>query len=489
MINKNDLVCGTLIAPSGLQYSKTSILTGIEELFNLKGDPLTFRDQAIEQSQSPEFIQLVDEVAGCIGDEMVASVLRIKEHVIPVLKETVDKVNESFSSGRVLEKTVSGLTVKFNMIDDEFFDSALYPTGRKSEALSYATFQLRAEFPDGMLDSDALTEEQIQPFMVKHPDINRLLFDEAEYRETLQKIHSREWWGEHFSETGEYCDFTKVNSFKLRDLFRVYIVLSKLRSSETLLVPVQHISLDKYNMLINDLWEGMNVYLPILKIMCENYRLDGLVLRNKSTFELVDVPIDGVKIETLRGDCDVLFSKAYGEHLDKQGRSIAEITYNYILHIIENGGRPKVTPMAFVGIGGETYAHLPLEDLLLRNVERYREKLTDLIITVAHNCISRKLESMGVAGIDRKKLDDNFYAVGGYVRGLNIEEFDVTNIVMNSNLGGVLLDHLGLKNASKLLRYTKQAMEGEASKTNAVATAFVKFAVDYLTCENKELED
>lgn len=489
MINKNDLVCGTLIAPNGLHYSKTSILTNLEEMFHLTGDPLSFRDQAVEQSQTPEFISLVDEVAGCIGDELVASVGRIKEHVIPVLKEISEKVNESFSMGRVLEQTVSGLTIQYACVDSPFFDSPLFPTGRKSKGLSFSEYSLRKSFPDDMLEEVSLTPELVNPFVVDHPDINRLLDDHEDYVEAIKNLHSREWWGKHFSETGEYCNFTKVTSFKLNELFRVYIVLSKIRATDELLIPVQHVSLENYKIMINELWEGMNVYLSSLKIMCENYRLDGLVIRNKSKFELVKNVFNGVTVDVLRGDCDVLFSQAYAEHIDTHNSSLAEVVYNYILHSIESGGRPKVSAMAFVGLNsGSWSAQDPLRGLLCKNVEHHRTRLSELINSISRNCLQRKLTEMGVVNPDLSKLHEDLYAAGGNVSGLDVDDFDVTNIVMSSGIGGRLLQLLGFKNAAELLRYTRQELLENKSNTRALSTAYAKFAVNYLTCENKTLE-
>lgn len=489
MLTKADFLCGTLIAPQKIKFSKTSLMSNLEELLHLQGDYSTFTTQAAEQTKDPEFIGLAEEVAQNIADELVQSVLRIKEHVVPVLNQIVRNVVDGFSSGRILEKTISGLNTNFGCLDNPFFDSDLFPTGRKSTVLSYERLQLRGEFPDGMIDDVELTEELISQFVVKHPVITRLFNNpDEDYREAIRFIHSREWWSRHFGENnGEYCQFNKVEYFDLNAIFRVYVVLSRIRASESLLLPVKGVSLERYKTLINDLWEGMNVYLPMLKIMCDHYRKEGLVIRQKSKFELYEGTFDGIKMKVLHGDCDILYSRKYATHIDDNGSSLAEVAYNYILHIIESGGRPNVSALAFVGMNEGTFGeHVPLEALLRSNMAACREKASDLINLNARVLITKKLAEMGIENPDLKPLD-HFYIEGGSINGLNIESLDIHSSIMSSGIGGVLLGLMGYRNAEKLLSFVRHEMESEHGKTKAMARAYAAFAVWYLTRHNEAL--
>lgn len=491
MINKTDLVAGTLLSSQLPTLHKTSIMCQLEELFTLKGDPLSFRDQVVEQSKDPEFIALAEEVAKMIGDELHTSSVRIKEHVIPLLGEIAAKVKETVSINSVLEKTVRHLKIRYSCIEDSFFDSTLYPNGTKGTSLSYATFKLDDKsFPSGMLENTEISQDVLKGFMVNHPDINHLFSDVDDVSEAIHDIHSYDFWAKTFTKNGIDCDFNRVDCFESRKLFRIYIVLSKLRASETLLFPVKNISLEQYKTLINELWEGMNVYLTTYKIVCRNYAQDGLTILKGSEYRLIDAEVDDVKMRLLQGDCHVLYTRNFNNLLDEQNLSLPEIAYNYILHSIKSGGRPQLSPMAFINHTDKRHYTEPTEmsELLRENTRSCSNYLAETVRGVARVVIGRKLTEMGLENPNLETISDSFYCFID-VNNLEAKNVDIDSAIFNSQLGHATLCLIGWKNAAKLLRLVQYEMEDEVPKTKAMARAYAIFAVDYLTRRNEALEE
>lgn len=480
MLRKQDITAGRLLSRARIESGHNCILDSLEETV-YSAVPYTgnFETEVIDHTSEIDSLhtQVVSETTTLLAEKIRASMGYIKDHAVPFTKKVVEKVNTRFNNDDIFSTTVKGTHgLKLCCVDHPFLNSPLYPERQKNVSVDFGVFNAEVL---RKFKLDGVDEEQLSSLAsVNHPDLETF-WQEGNYnvRELMNEVFNINTYldmGIARSVSGEvHIDFKVVKNYELPKLFNMYLLLSKLRASDGV-YGISGVSLDEYRDTVICLWEGFNNYLPMLKVMCNNYRTLGLTL-------LADVEqskhidnVSGFTLLTAKGT--VLYSADFSRLCTEKNSNIHKTTLNYLIHVIDCGGVPKLTPLAFIDSESDENAYWGkgITGLVDANRHLLTNKLSEVIASIYNETLNEYYDehvfdvTKRPEGSFADKYTFTLEALDVTERGASVEQ-----AIMAGSCGVKLLNSLNLKLAAEILSTTCSMLD-TYSREEAVSVALIK---------------
>lgn len=481
MLRKQDITAGRLLSRARIESGSNSILDSLEETV-YSAVPYTndFESEVMAHTCEVDSLhsQVVSETTDQLAEKIRKSMGFIKDHAIPFTKKVIEKVENRFKIDDIFATTVKGTNgLNLNCVDHPFLNSPLYPQRQKNTSVDFGVFNA-----EGLrnFNVEGVDEEHLGSLSkVNHPDLETFWLNEPEQvKELINEVFNINTYldmGIAKSISGEvHIDFKVIKNFDLNRLFRMYLLLSKLRASDDV-YGISGVTLDEYRNTVICLWEGFNNYLPMLKIMCENYRTLGLTLFSDVEQSKYIDKDTGFTLLAAKGT--VLYSAAFARLCSEKRSNIHKVTLNYLIHVIDCGGVPKLTPSAFVENEAteDTYWGKGITDLVQANRQLLTSELASVIADTYNETLNEYFEEHDF-DFDKRK-EEGFYAdkYSFTFEAYSITETDATieKAIMAGSCGPRLLGSLNLSLAAEILSCTCNELE-TCSREEAVSIALTK---------------
>ncbi|ASU03680.1 hypothetical protein JOAD_235 [Erwinia phage vB_EamM_Joad] len=325
MITKNSVILAEPIVlglDKPLVENSSDIVKGLMELsYGAMPYGETYRTEIAEVTADNGHTDVVEHVTTKLAESIREVFSQISTYGIGFARVLANELRNAQSDDHIIDAATSGLAIRFVNLDNDFLVSTLYPAGPKNVQFNYDSIDLsvidRLQFNTDMCGELAKSYIDIQ-----HPDIVRVMKDdECDSEEAFYSIMDVECLRSLFHHQNGRFDFTTVKTYRLALLFKMYVILSKMYSSDDPIKSLVGGTLTDYREYVSLLWNGLSTYLARMKGMVGVLRGRGIALhQNKPVrFNTVkrhfDLTNSTFEFQELHGDVTVFYTKPAADTL------------------------------------------------------------------------------------------------------------------------------------------------------------------------------
>jgi hypothetical protein len=363
MIRESSIALGELIAVAGGVFKPSPIVAGLngESIGALTyGDD--FRNEIVATTQEGMHTAILEAASDRLAEIIRDAMGNIRQYGVPLAKKVVDGTNLLYSKDRLRGLVNDQFFIRYINIEDPFFASPLYPAEVRDKALTYTSVdlnllkQLVFEWPE---------EDAVRSFIdSSHPDMVEILNNQDEslnnagmYLGQLSEL------SELFESKNGVFDFSKVKSLRVNLLLKMYVLLTKMYSSDRPVPWLKQGELSVYRSYVNLMWNGMTLYLIHLKRVVDAYRSRGMVIVQEEPVRMVAHPSGEYQdARFLKGKVQVYYTNAMLAKVDEAAVSFPEAVLGYFWANV-TGTRMDMAelvtgPAAGAAKAKEYYAHI-----------------------------------------------------------------------------------------------------------------------------------
>lgn len=488
MIRQSSIALAELIAVADPGFRPSQIIQGLNGVSHgLEPYGEQFRNEIVEVTGSSESEHTtIIEAAGLRVGEIVRGALdNISAYGKPLALAIGQKAEVCYSKSAL--RSIAGQYFKhqFIWLDDPFFDSASYPTEVKDKTFMYNNVGLQALT---RLDFEYPTNDQVLAFVdSNHADVVEIMRERdtsaARAAHCLTDMESLE--SLFVKSGGGNFDFSRVKQLDSEQILKMYVVLTKMYTSEDLVPWLKAGTIEDYREFVITMWNALTCHMVNLRSVIKAYRSNRLTVVDNGPVRLVDGKGDeqaGARF--IEADAMVFYTDSAMETISAGGGSLTECLMGYYWERLLGGTSSAtdilVAPGKYQAKSQEYFSHVH-EKLTVHAKGRFISTgltaITDFIVT-NENLGERLSEVRGQTGEllgtwvrnnFEKELERCFRGVlgSGYDFGGIVSEHDeagsMTTHVMASQIVPKFLTLLKCDLAAEILTRTYHECHGAAT--------------------------
>jgi len=291
MIRQSSIVLAELIAVANPNFRPTQILQGLNGVSHgLEPYTEQFRKEIVEVtgSDEAEHTPIIDAAGNRVGEIVRGALDNISAYGKPLAMAIGRKAEICYSRDHLRNIATQYFKHQFIWLDDPFFDSAAYPTEVKDKSFAYTNVGLQAL---GRLEFEYPTNDQVLAFVnSNHADVVEIMRERdtsaAHAANCLTSLESLE----HLfvkSGSGNF-DFSRVKQLDSERILKMYVILTKMYTSEDLVPWLKGGSIEDYREFVNTMWNALTCHMVNLRSVVQSYRANGLSIVDNGPVRLVD---------------------------------------------------------------------------------------------------------------------------------------------------------------------------------------------------------
>ena len=288
-----------------------------------------YRQQIVDvTSENETHGQVLEDVSTRLAEIVRESFGQIRDFAAPFSQQLVAALEDKWLPSSFEEMGFRNLHTEFVCVEHPFFNSLVYPTAVRNTALSFSSVNVSSLLE--RVSFRAPTREELTDWLnTTHPDVTNIMEDpESCPVNAFMTLVNQDTLEEMFVHEGKVIDFTQVKTLRLKSLFQMYVVLSKMQASPD---PVKWLatgSLAEYRELVSLLWNSLTAHLLRVKQLCEAYRLRGIAVMELKpvtlrTVEMAD-SLNKLAYRELNGKILVLYTNNAIERLSTANHTLRD---------------------------------------------------------------------------------------------------------------------------------------------------------------------
>lgn len=310
-VHANDVVNGLVSVSYGANsYSATGYRQEIGEV----------------TSEITNHTELLDLTTTRLAQIVRECLYNVRDYGVPLAQAVAGNTGFVFSKKKLSYIIDDRLQLEYVSLDDPFFNSDLYPTVVDNKTLSYENTSLdmlsRLEFSYPEKEDVA---KLVESSNAEVRSIVEDLEEDLRYAATsLTDLDSLRWLLANDGKTN--FNFTQIKTIRINLLLKMYIVATKMYTSDDPVSWLKAGSLADYREFVSLIWNGLTRYLINLREVVGVYRSQGLVFQPVETVRLSDhhdTTFKGVKF--LTGKVRVFYADSVLTLASEENASISQV--------------------------------------------------------------------------------------------------------------------------------------------------------------------
>ena len=333
MIRESSVGLAEMIAVAKPNFRPSEIIQGLNGVsIGLESYTDGFRKEIayVTASDETEHTNILD-----VGSTRLAEIIRgamenISAYGKPLAVAISKEAEVCYSQAMLRDIANANFKHQFVWLDDPFFDSSIYPTEVKDKSFTYTNVALPSL---DRLQFDYPEDSKVVSFVnSNHSDVVEVMRERdysqggAAYalvdKENLEDMFVR-------ASNGNF-DFSRVKRLDSEKVLKMYIILTKMYSSDDPCPWLKAGTLEDYREFVTTLWNALTCYLINLKVLVHNYRNNGLSIVDNGAVRLVDGKgEEQAGVRFLEADTVVFYTDAVMEGILAADCSLSEVMLGY----------------------------------------------------------------------------------------------------------------------------------------------------------------
>lgn len=291
MIRQSSIALAELIAVANPAFRPTQIIEGLNGVSHgLEPYGPDFRSElvAVTGSDEAEHTEILGAAGNRLGEIIRGALDNISAYGKPLAMAIGRNAEVCYSQDHLRGIAVQYFKHQFIWLDDPFFDSSAYPTEVKDKSFAYTNVGLDVL---SRLEFEYPTNDQVLAFVnSNHADVVEIMRerDTAAARaancltdlESLDSLFVK-------SPNGNF-DFSRVKQLDSERILKMYVILTKMYTSEDLVPWLKGGSIEDYRAFVNTMWNALTCHMVNLRAVIQGYRANGLTIVDNGPVRLVD---------------------------------------------------------------------------------------------------------------------------------------------------------------------------------------------------------
>jgi len=291
MIRQSSIGLAELIAVGNPTFRPTQILEGLNGVSHgLEPYGEQFRKEIVDVtgSSESEHTTIMEAAGNRLGEIIRGALDNISAYGKPLALAIGQKADICYSKESLRSIAQQYFKHTFVWLDDPFFDSPNYPTKVADESFTYTNVGLDML---KRLDFEWPTNDQVLAFVnSNHADVVEVMRERDTSPAwaagalgdiaTLNDLFVK-------SANGNF-DFSRVKQLDSERILKMYVVLTKMYTSDDLVPWLKAGSIEDYRAYVVTLWNALTCHMVNLRKVVQGYRANGLSVSDNGPVRLAD---------------------------------------------------------------------------------------------------------------------------------------------------------------------------------------------------------
>ena len=306
------------------------ILAGLnEESYGAIGYSPKWREELVEvTSEITAHSEIMEMSTTRMAEIIRGGFEMVKSYGVPLAGVIAKSAGLIYSPSHLNRISLSELQMKFTNLDNPFFNSGIYPTEVKNKSLGFDSVGMEVL---GRLEFSYPEPAEVKEYLAtNHPEIQQILsVSETGLGDVFWNLSNLDMLAQTFKKRGGVFDFTTVHSTDIEKLLQMYVIVSKMYSSDAPCPWLVKGTLEDYREFVSLLWNGLTSYMIKLKVLVENYRPRSLVISPEKETTFVPYKLtndrDEANIKIISGKVNVFYTNDTISLAEKSGVGLRDV--------------------------------------------------------------------------------------------------------------------------------------------------------------------